>query len=91
MSIDQQTGTGNELVDFWNEILVPKFIEFKHVLVGGLSHHSEKVFATLEVGEAVRRHDEVVAALKEALSAYRTPEGVVMESSSWKITARDPG
>ena len=91
MSIDQQTGTGNELVDFWNEILVPKFIEFKHVLVGGLSHHSEKVFATLEVGEAVRRHDELVDVKKQALKGYQTPEGVVMGSSSWKITARNPG
>ena len=51
MSTDQQTGTGNEFVDFWNEILVPKFIKFKHILVDGLGHHSEKIFPTLEVGE----------------------------------------
>ncbi len=24
---------GNEYVDFWNEILVPKFIRWKHILV----------------------------------------------------------
>ena len=51
MSTDQQTDSDSEFVDFWNEILVPKFIKFKHILVGGLSHHSEKVFPTLEVKE----------------------------------------
>ncbi len=38
-----------EFVDFWNEILVPKFIRFKHVLVGGLTHHSEAIFPSLQV------------------------------------------
>ena len=38
-----------EFVDFWNEILVPKFIRFKHVLVDGLTHHSEAIFPTLRV------------------------------------------
>ena len=51
MSTDQQTDIGNEFVDFWNEILVPNFIKFKHILVGGLSHHSEKVFPPLDVKE----------------------------------------
>lgn len=36
-------------VDFWNEILVPKFVRFKHILVGGLTHHSDKVFPSLIV------------------------------------------
>lgn len=36
-------------VEFWNEILAPKFIRFKHVLVEGLSHHSEAVFPGLPV------------------------------------------
>jgi len=40
-----------EFVDFWNEILVPKFIKFKHVLVDGLTHHSEAIFPTLAVKE----------------------------------------
>ena len=57
MSTDQQTDSGNEYVDFWNEILVPKFTKYKHVLVGGLSHHSEMVFATLEVGEGDKAVD----------------------------------
>lgn len=40
---------GREFVDFWNEILVPKFIKFKHVLVDGLTHHSEAIFPSLPV------------------------------------------
>ncbi len=45
-----------EFVDFWNEILVPKFTEYRHVLVGGLTHHSAKIFPSLEV----RAGDRVV-------------------------------
>ncbi len=42
--------SGNtEFVDFWNEILVPKFIKYKHILVDGLTHHSEAIFPTLQV------------------------------------------
>jgi ubiquinone/menaquinone biosynthesis C-methylase UbiE len=44
----------NEYVDFWNEVLVPKFTRFRHVLVGGLTHHSAKVFPSLAVGEGDR-------------------------------------
>lgn len=29
-----------EFVDFWNEVLAPKFIKYRHILVGGLTHHS---------------------------------------------------
>ena len=39
----------NEYVDFWNEVLVPKFIKYKHVLVGGLSNHSEAILPNLDV------------------------------------------
>ena len=45
---DQQD-PGREFVDFWNEILVPKFIRYKHILVDGLTHHSEAIFPTLPV------------------------------------------
>jgi ubiquinone/menaquinone biosynthesis C-methylase UbiE len=38
-----------EFVDFWNEILAPKFIRFKHVLVDGLTHHSAAIFPSLPV------------------------------------------
>lgn len=40
-----------EYVDFWNEILVPKFIAYKHILVDGLTHHSEAIFPSLAVKE----------------------------------------
>ena len=40
-----------EFVDFWNTVLVPKFIKFKHVLVDGLTHHSEAIFPKLKVKE----------------------------------------
>ena len=36
-------------VEFWNEVLAPKFIKFKHVLVDGLTQHSEAVFPSLPV------------------------------------------
>lgn len=41
-------------VDFWNEILVPKFIKYKHILVDGLTHHSEVIFPSLPVKEGDR-------------------------------------
>ena len=47
---DQQD-PGREFVDFWNEILVPKFIRYKHILVDGLTHHSEAIFPTLPVNK----------------------------------------
>ncbi len=47
----------NEYVDFWNEILVPKFVRWKHILVGGLTHHSEQVFPKLAVKEGDRAVD----------------------------------
>lgn len=36
-------------VQFWNEVLAPKFIRFKHILVDGLTQHSEAVFPSLPV------------------------------------------
>ena len=48
------TSVDTEYVDFWNEILVPKFTRFKHILVDGLSRHSEAVFPMLEVEEGDR-------------------------------------
>jgi ubiquinone/menaquinone biosynthesis C-methylase UbiE len=44
----------SEFVHFWNEVLAPKFFRFKHVLVDGLSQHSEAVFPTLPVKSADR-------------------------------------
>ncbi|MCV0394324.1 MAG: class I SAM-dependent methyltransferase [Rhizobiaceae bacterium] len=39
----------NEYVEFWNDILVPKFVRWRHILVDGLTHHSAKVFPRLDV------------------------------------------
>ncbi len=36
-------------VQFWNDVLAPKFIRFRHILVDGLSRHSEAVFPALPV------------------------------------------
>lgn len=44
----------SEYVDFWNDVLVPKFICFKHILVGGMTHHSAKVLPSLGVKEGDR-------------------------------------
>jgi SAM-dependent methyltransferase len=46
-----QPDQNTEFVDFWNEILVPKFVKYKHILVDGLTHHSAKIFPTLNVGK----------------------------------------
>jgi hypothetical protein len=32
----------------------------------------------------------LIAAMKAALTPYVTAEGIVLDSSSWKITARNP-
>jgi ubiquinone/menaquinone biosynthesis C-methylase UbiE len=51
MSTAQAETRNTEFVDFWNEILVPKFVSYRHILVGGLTHHSAKIFPTLNVHE----------------------------------------
>ena len=37
------------------------------------------------------RHAEIAAALKAQLAKHLGPEGVMMDSSSWKVTAVNPG
>ena len=49
-SIETDMGQ-SEFVKFWNETLVPKFIQYRHILVDGLLHHSAEIFPTLEVRE----------------------------------------
>ena len=44
----------SEFVKFWNEVLVPKFNRFRHVIQGGLSKHSDAIFPKLEVHEGER-------------------------------------
>ncbi len=57
MSTVPAAASSNEFVDFWNDVLVPKFIKYRHILVGGLNHHSEKIFPTLEISEGDRAVD----------------------------------
>jgi SAM-dependent methyltransferase len=40
---------------------------------------------------AEQRHDEIAQALKAELAQYQQPNGVIMDSSSWKVTAKNPG
>lgn len=46
--VQNKTSRG-EYIDFWNEILVPKFIRWKHILVDGLTLHSAAIFPELQV------------------------------------------
>jgi len=48
------TEEDSPFVEFWNEVLAPKFFRFKHILVGGLTQHSEAVFPTLPVKKGDR-------------------------------------
>ena len=41
--------------------------------------------------QAERYHDKLVAALKDELREFVGPQGVMMNSSSWMVTARNPG
>ena len=56
MSTAQAHNENTEFVDFWNEILVPKFIRYRHILVGGLTQHSARILPNLDVTEG----DDVV-------------------------------
>jgi ubiquinone/menaquinone biosynthesis C-methylase UbiE len=48
----------SQYIEFWNNVLVPKFIRWKHILVDGLTLHSEAIFPSLPVKEG----DKVVDA-----------------------------
>ncbi len=37
------------IAHFWNDVLAPKFITYRHILVGGLARHSAAVLPTLDV------------------------------------------
>lgn len=44
----------SQYVDFWNNTLVPKFVRWRHILVGGLTLHSERIFPSLQVNKGDR-------------------------------------
>lgn len=49
-----ETEAPSQIVDFWNTILAPKFIRFRHVLVDGLSRHSATVMPALDIAPGSR-------------------------------------
>ncbi len=51
---EDTTPEDSEFVSFWNDVLAPKFIAFKHILVDGLTHHSEAIFPSLPVSAGDR-------------------------------------
>lgn len=57
MSVQEQNALHrSQHVNFWNDVLVPKFVRWKHIIVDGLTLHSEAIFPTLRV----RPGDKVV-------------------------------
>jgi ubiquinone/menaquinone biosynthesis C-methylase UbiE len=58
MSNVEAPSARSQYVDFWSNVLVPKFVRWRHILVDGLALHSAKVFPTL----AVRPGDKVIDA-----------------------------
>src|ERR1700687_1473827 len=58
MSNVEAASARSQYVDFWNTVLVPKFVRWRHIIVDGLTLHSAKIFPSL----AVRPGDKVVDA-----------------------------
>src|SRR5262245_2625654 len=58
MSSEAAAASRSQYAEFWNTVLVPKFVRWRHILVDGLTLHSAKVFPSL----AVRPGDKVVDA-----------------------------
>ena len=44
------------IVEAWNTVLYDKFCRFKHLLVGGLSQHSDAAFELCRHPEGARRN-----------------------------------
>src|SRR4029079_18313024 len=40
--------------------------------------------------QAEERRDEIAKALKASLASFQRPNGIMMDSSSWKVTAKNP-
>ncbi len=91
------------VVEAWNTVLFDKFVRFKHLLIAGLAGHSDELLSrklfrpgdrVLDVGcgfgDGTIRIARVTA-LRETLSRHVREDGVWAPSSTWFITARNPG
>jgi len=54
MSAIEEEAENTEFVDFWNDVLVPKFVKYRDILVGGLTHHSELILPSLAINQGDR-------------------------------------
>ena len=54
MSAIEEEAKNTEFVDFWNDVLVLKFVKYRHILVGGLPHHSELILPSLAINQGDR-------------------------------------
>lgn len=50
-SVSSMPAQMSQIAHFWNDVLAPKFITYRHILVGGLARHSAAVLPTLNVKE----------------------------------------
>ena len=75
----------SQYVDFWNNILVPKFVRWRHILVGGLTLHSERIFPSLQVEAGVTYYE-----LRARLSFGRMFSGIVCPSGIASPTGFEP-
>lgn len=70
----------SEYVTFWNNVLEPKFTRFRHILMGGMSLHSDRVIPSLGVKNGDRILDVGCGfgdtAMK--LAGYVGPSGSVL-------------
>ena len=74
------SGPASEYVEFWNDVLVEKFERFRHILMEGLSHHSEVPLSRLEVEPGWRIVDVGCGWGDTAIQLARKtgPEGYVL-------------
>jgi len=54
MTSSGPSAPASPIVEFWNDILAPKFIAYRHILEGGLARHSDQVFPRLDIGDGDR-------------------------------------